>query len=235
MDSKDQHLLLWESCYNVRELGGFATNFGSHTRFGVFIRADNLARLSESGKESLLAYGVGTIIDLRSEYELEIDPPPFAQSSGQPNYPEYINTPFLNEDDKDAIEKLDQMKSLVEMYHWMLDKFQKNIGVAMTHLANATGKGPILFHCHSGRDRTGIVAAFLLLFAGVEKQIVVDDYALSNEYIQPTYAKTLYKNPEVMLATIEYLEQKYGGISSYLLQAGVTQKDLQRLVSHLMG
>lgn len=235
MSIQEQRHLLWESCYNVRDLGGFPTNLGSRSHFNAFIRADNLARLSESGKESLLAHGVGTIIDLRSEYELEIDPPPFAQSSGRANYPRYINTPFLNEDDKDAIEKLDQMKSLVEMYHWMLDKFQKNIGAAMTQIANAIGEGPILFHCHSGRDRTGIIAAFLLLLAGVDEQVVADDYALSNEYIQPTYAKTLYKNPEVMLATIEYLEHKYGGVSSYLLQAGVTQNELHRLVLHLMG
>ncbi len=233
MKIQEQRHLLWDSCYNIRDMGGFATNLSGDTRFHAFIRADNLARLSEEGKDTLTTYGVAAIIDLRSAYELEIDPPPFAQQSTRSDYPRYINTPFLNEDNKDAIKKLDLMKSLVEMYRWMLDKFQENIGTAMTQIANATGGGSILFHCHSGRDRTGIVAAFLLLLVGVEKQVVADDYALSNEYIQPTYTKTLYKNPEVMLETIAYLEQKYGGVSSYLLQAGVTQKDLQRLASHL--
>ena len=235
MNIQEQRHLLWDSCYNIRDMGGFATNLGGNTRFRAFIRADNLARLSEEGKDTLIAYGIATIIDLRSAYELKIDPPPFAQPNARTDYPKYINTPFLNEDDEDAIKKLDQMKSLVEMYHWMLDKFQKNVGTAMTQIANATGKGSILFHCHAGRDRTGIVAAFLLLLAGVDKQVVADDYALSNQYIQPTYTRTLYKEPEVMLETIEYLEQKYGGVSSYLLQAGVTQEELQMLVSHLTG
>lgn len=235
MITQEQRHLLWDSCYNIRELGGFVTNRGGNTRFRAFIRADNLARLSQDGKDALITYGVGTIIDLRSAYELEIDPPPFAQSNERSDYPKYINTPFLNEDDEDGIEKLNHMKSLVESYYWMLDRFQANIGVAMTQIANATGERPILFHCHSGRDRTGIVAAFLLLLAGVDKQVVADDYALSSEYIQPTFTKTLHKEPEVMLETIEHLEQKYGGVSSYLLLAGMTQQELQRLVSHLTG
>ena len=235
MDIEKQRHLLWDSSYNIRDMGGFTTNLGGSTRFRAFIRADNLARLTEEGKEALLTYGVATIIDLRSAYELKIDPPTFAQPNARSGYPKYINAPFLNEDDKDAIEKLDHhLKSLVEMYCLMLDRFQKNIGAAMTQLSKATGESPILFHCHSGRDRTGIVAAFLLLLAGVEKQVVADDYALSNEYIQPTYTKTLYKNPEVMLETIAYLEQKYGGVTSYLLQAGVPPQALQRLVSHLI-
>jgi protein tyrosine/serine phosphatase len=53
----------------------------------------------------------------------------------------------------------------------------------------------------SGRDRTGIIAAFLLLLAGVDKQAVADDYAISNMCIQPTYTKTLYKNLEKLWNT----------------------------------
>jgi protein-tyrosine phosphatase len=172
---------------------------------------------------------------VRSPYELEIAPPPFAQPGNRTRYPKYFNTPFVNEDDEDGIEKLNSMKSHVEMYHWMLDRFQKNIGIAVKQIANATKEGPVLFYCHQGRDRTGIIAAFLLLLAGVDKQVVADDYAISNMYIQPTYTKTLYKNPEVMLETAEYLEQKYGGVSSYLVQTGVTQNELQSLVLHLIG
>jgi protein-tyrosine phosphatase len=50
-------------------------------------------------------------------------------------------------------------------------------------IANATKEGPVLFYCHQGRDRTGIIAAFLLLLAGVDKQVVANDYAISNMYI----------------------------------------------------
>jgi protein-tyrosine phosphatase len=69
------------------------------------------------------------------------------------------------------------------MYHWMLDRFQKNTGIAVKQIANATKEGPVLFYCHQGRDRTGIIAAFLLLLAGVDKQVVANDYAISNMYI----------------------------------------------------
>lgn len=236
MNIQEKRHLLWDSCYNIRDMGGFNTKLGGNTQFHAFVRADNVGdRLSEEGKDALISYGIKTIIDLRSPYELEIAPPPFAQPGNRTRYPKYFNTPFVNEDDEDGIEKLNSMKSHVEMYHWMLDRFQKNIGIAVNQIANATKEGPVLFYCHQGRDRTGIIAAFLLLLAGVDKQVVADDYAISNMYIQPTYTKTLYKNPEVMLETVEYLEQKYGGVSSYLVQAGVTQNELQSLVSHLIG
>ncbi len=47
--------------------------------------------------------------------------------------------------------------------------------------------GGIVFHCSGGRDRTGLVAAFLLALAGVAPAVIADDYDLSvratNDYL----------------------------------------------------
>lgn len=235
MNLQTKRHLLWESCYNARDMGGFVTKDGQSTHFQAFIRSDNLSRLTPEGRATLVNYGVGTIVDLRSDYELDMDPPQFAKTSQQEGYPNYINLPLLDESDKASIKKIDQMTSLTEMYYLIIDKFQANIGLIMTHLAQATrNDGAVLFHCHSGRDRTGLIAAFLLWLVGVEKSIIADDYALSNEYIQPTYSKTLYKQPEIMLNLMDYIEQKHGGITAYLLTAGVAQEDLNRLVTYFL-
>lgn len=37
-------------------------------------------------------------------------------------------------------------------------------------------KGGVLFHCKSGRDRTGLIALLLLSAAEVEPEEIVDDY-----------------------------------------------------------
>ena len=60
--------LRWDGCCNIRDLGGLPTEDGRETRFRVVVRADDLALLSPSGWDALLAYGVNRIVDLRHEH-----------------------------------------------------------------------------------------------------------------------------------------------------------------------
>ena len=81
MSIPSQHrlrLLPWEGCLNVRDLGGCVTRDGRETRWRAVIRADTLCRLSATGVQALLDYGIRTIIDLRSADERATDPNPFA-------------------------------------------------------------------------------------------------------------------------------------------------------------
>jgi protein-tyrosine phosphatase len=66
--------LAWDGCGNVRDLGGFLTPEGP-TAFGVFVRADNARKLTPGGWRAARAYGIRTVLDLRSERECEADPP----------------------------------------------------------------------------------------------------------------------------------------------------------------
>src|SRR4051812_3403516 len=86
--------LTWADCYNARDLGGYPTADRRTTRWQALIRADNLVRLTPAGQAALRAYGVRTILDLRLAYELEIDPNPFAATSGPPGEPRYVNRPL---------------------------------------------------------------------------------------------------------------------------------------------
>ena len=38
---------------------------------------------------------------------------------------------------------------------------------------------PVLVHCLSGKDRTGIVICVILLIIGIEKKIIIEEYLLS--------------------------------------------------------
>ena len=46
---------------------------------------------------------------------------------------------------------------------------------------------PALFHCTTGKDKTGWAAAAYLSLMGVPLDIVYEDYLRSNEYILPLY------------------------------------------------
>jgi protein-tyrosine phosphatase len=234
MNQQTERRLLWDACYNIRDLGGYSTKHNKQTRWRAFVRADNLARLSTDGKKALIAYGVKTIIDLRSEYELDIDPPVFASLHGQNDFPQHINFPILDESDKAGIEIINQTPSLTEMYSILVDRYQENIARVMKVFAKVTN-GTILFHCHSGRDRTGIIAAMLLSLVGVDDSTIAKDYTISSVYIQPTFEKPLSEKPEIMLHFLAYLDRQYGGTRAYLLESGVSELELTRIQHHLLG
>ena len=52
-------------------------------------------------------------------------------------------------------------------------------------------EGCVLFHCTTGKDRTGIAAALLLLTLGVSREDVTRDFCLTNEYRAPVMAKVI--------------------------------------------
>ncbi len=40
----------------------------------------------------------------------------------------------------------------------------------------------VLWHCTSGKDRTGLAAMLLLAALGVDEKVIMEDYLLTNEY-----------------------------------------------------
>jgi protein-tyrosine phosphatase len=102
-----------------------------------------------------------------------------------------------------------------------------------------------LFHCHAGKDRTGLIAALLLALAGVPEPTIAEDYALSQECLQPIYDERLSQErdpaqrarlarmfgsvPETMLGILEHLNTRHDGAERYLLAAGVAPADVERL------
>lgn len=234
MNKQKDRRLSWDSCYNARHIGGFVTADQQQTSSKAFVRTDNLSRLSAEGLQALREHGVTTIIDLREAFELDIDPPHFEPTSGQAGYPTYHHISLIDPKDEEGVKGVYKIKELGKLYCWMLDRFTNSIALIMKTMAQATG-GTILFHCHSGRDRTGIIAGLLLALVGVPPDTIAQDYAVSNTYIQPTYEKELVEQPEVMLEMLAHLDKHYGGAENYLLQAGVTAKELHQLRTHLLG
>lgn len=230
--------LAWDACYNIRDLGGYPAQDGKETRWRAILRGDNLCRLTRQGIQAIVDYGVTTIIDLRTPGELVNAPHPFSHRNPPENYPQYLHLSVLQDKKKAAMAALEKTSSSEEAYPLILDLFKENIGAIMKAIAQAE-PGPILFHCHAGKDRTGLIAALVLSLAGVPEDVIAADYAESNRYLEPLYQEILdaeakdpdgrqklYESmlarPEVMLFTLAYLNGKYGSIPAYLGSAGLT-------------
>jgi protein-tyrosine phosphatase len=91
---------------------------------------------------------------------------------------------------------------------------------------------PAVFHCASGKDRTGWAAAALLTLLGVPKETVMADYMRTNDYTLPQSATVIDGfvaaggdraipeavigvKPEYLQASFDEMQKRYGTIEGY--------------------
>jgi len=239
-----QRILAWEGCLNARDLGGYPTVDGRQTRWGAFTRSDSLTPLTAAGRQAVIDYGIRTIIDLRTPQETVDQPNPFARGDWGINY---INISFV---DPAGDIPSSEFESLVDDYLWMLGQFAANVGQVMSTIARAP-EGGILIHCMGGKDRTGLISAFLLDLAGVPREIIAEDYGLTAELLRPRDEKWLAGDPEkraereallrkfaprpeAMREVLARLDEKHGSVERYLLAAGATTAEIHRIRDRLV-
>ena len=109
----------------------------------------------------------------------------------------------------------------------------------------------MVIHCVGGKDRTGLLSAFLLHLAGVEDDEIAADYALSEERLRPRHEawfeaaeteeelarlRRIARTPRAsMTGVLSELQCRYGGVEGYLRDAGVTEAELERVRTRLRG
>ncbi|GEN79646.1 tyrosine-protein phosphatase [Actinotalea fermentans] len=156
---------------NARDLGGLPLTGGGTTPRGVFFRGENVDAVTTRGWDELYALGVRTVVDLRQDAERERD---------RRRRPGWLVTAHV---DLDGLENADFWRDYADNGLWgtavyflpHLATMPERAGAALAAVADADAGG-VLFHCMSGRDRTGLVAMLLLSLVGVEPDAIVDDY-----------------------------------------------------------
>ncbi len=236
--------LHWDACWNVRDLGGYETTTGTQTRWKRVVRAGNLSKLTELGRETLLAYGVRSVIDLRDEREFAVDLNPFHERGAWAGQVAYAHEPLISEAEWTAIRDPEVMS---RGYTVTLDLSKQNIARVMAALATAP-PGGVVVHCHAGKERTGVVAALMLALAGVPDEVIADDYVASDVALASLYrewadreadpekrsrlVRGFTSEPAHMLVPLAYLRAQ-GGAEKYLRDAGLTTEQVTTLQERL--
>lgn len=243
-----RRLLGWEGCLNSRDLGGYATADGRETRWGQVLRSDRLGDLTPAGQASLVAHGVRTIVDLRTPAELASHPNPFADPAHLGGHGiAYHNVSLVDP----ASPSREHFATLADDYVDMLESFSRSIARIVATIAVAPPRG-VVIHCMAGKDRTGITSALLLDLAGVPRETIGADYALTAECLRPAELEWLETGPgtreereaimakydptaAVILTALAHLDATHGGPEAYLLAAGVTRDETAALRARLLG
>lgn len=218
----------WPGCANARDLGGLPTTWGGKIRTGALVRAD---RPRPAAVRTILDYGVRLVVDLRlAGTECDVDPSPLA------GHPVYRNISVLREQDT-VLEAMGD--SLPAIYRAILDQCGSHLA-AVLHAVASAPPGGVLVHCHSGKDRTGLVVALALELAGVPGEEIAADYArtatcLSLDGDAGATSRRLFTEitEDTMRATLDHLREGYGGAQPYLLRAGLAREAVTRLRARL--
>lgn len=174
----DRHLP-FDELPNFRDLGGYPTPDGHRVRPGLLYRADSLGKLSENTDDwtRFLGLGIGTVIDLRYPWEIE-------RRGRVPEHPSfaYHNLSIEHRPYDQAVltPDIEPGPYLAERYAEVAEDGTEEIARALELVAAAAEAGtPLVFHCASGKDRTGLLAALVLGLLGVPEETIVEDFTLT--------------------------------------------------------
>ena len=249
-----------EGAKNFRDLGGYRTSGGRYVRWGLVYRSNYLANLTAKDAEYLHNLGIRLVCDFRAEGERTRAPDHWVGTA-----PEYFSVPVgPNRDGTITPEELKrrvatisaQTKDSIRGYDYAISDAAQ-YGKILRRIA--AGDLPAVEHCTSGKDRTGVFSAILLTVLGVPRDVVMQDYLLTNQYllgpdsIESTSAdlqrifglaepldtatvKTIMSaKPETLEATFDNITKTYGSFDNYLREGlKISESELAALRQHLL-
>ena len=263
---------------NARQLGGYINRDGKAIKQNVVLRTGSLAHATDSAKDALVnKYHVSDIMDFR--YERELNPNTQDPEIEGITHHNIAMSPTGNigsyfKDHPEDYTKLQQMQQQAGKTGDVTDLsiFQAEIGMitvdgfikyfesdeaaegyreAFKVLLNKPEDAAVLFHCSGGKDRTGMIAMLLLSALNFDRDLIVQDYMLTNEANAEKIEKhaaalkertddekirynALYSQyavyQEVIETIMDDLTAEYGSVNDYLRKKiGLTDEDFAKL------
>lgn len=233
--SREERMLHIGKMTNVRDLGGYETQDGYYTRSHKFVRSTCPSGISDADKEKFYEYGIRTVVDLRSDYEV------YHQPHSLQGYKdiEYYHVDLLKIENLNVVpDNIKDYQDLSGFYIFMIEankeQFKEVFELFLSHPYDCT-----LFNCSAGKDRTGVVSALLLDLAGCHEYDIVKDYSESYENnmamikeleaVMAEEEKYLGSDPRIMMKFLAYLRDNYGSAKGYLLNIGLNEEQIDQL------
>lgn len=239
---------------NARELGGWYTPNGV-TKYGVFLRTEVPFELTKEDIAFLKDYGVTMNLDLRGSSELESMPDCLKDE----DWVEYVHMPMFDSRANNggannggagaAKRTTEEGFSWGKVYVRMTEDSPEWVRSVLETIARADGV--VMYHCTTGKDRTGIVSAMILGLCGVSEEDIMADYCVSEVYLEWLYdrlrksmhlpdnggaTEPFFKtSPDNMRALLTHWKEQYGGVCGFLKHCGVTEECMETIRRRLVG
>lgn len=252
-----ERVLPLEGGRNFRDLGGYPAADGRRVKWGKVFRSGSMAKLTPADYEYLSNIGIKVVCDFRSTVERASEPNAWAQATNLEYWARDYDMGFgdFTAITAKGVTAQQVQDAMTDGYRQTPDQQAEGYREMFRQLL--AGEVPLAFNCSAGKDRAGVAAALLLSALGVPRDIVVEDYALSDKIVDfqaelvekgkdgalgflshfpPEVIAPLMKtDPAYIQATFEAVEAKYGSVEAYFEKAlGLTQNDLVQLRAQLL-
>jgi protein-tyrosine phosphatase len=232
---------------NLRDLGGWPTRDGGRVRAGLLYRSTELAKLAGADIAAFAELGIRSVYDLRTAAERTAQPDRLPPGTGHVVVD--VLKDSVNAAPAQLFKVLSDPKAAEELFGGGkgLALFESGYREIVSLSSARAGyhrlfsdltreeHRPALFHCTTGKDRTGWAAASILMLLGVSDDLVMKEYLLTNTQLLPAEKPVIDRfqaqggDPDVIRPVVgvaaEYLEaaldemrKEFGTIEGYFTE-----------------
>ena len=229
---------------NLRDAGGYPTRADAIVARGLVYRSNTFNPLSPEDIEKLERLGLKSNYDLRTNTEVKAKP------DQMPPGVRYHQLDVLADAKSNAAARIEALlhnprKANAELGGGKIEALFKRGYREFVSLPSARSayrslflaladrsQLPAVFHCTTGKDRTGWAAAALLSLLGVPRDEVIADFMRTNEYTLSQFRSKIDEfaaaggeraiaeailgvKPEYLEASFDEMQKRYGTIERY--------------------
>ncbi|BBF68655.1 protein-tyrosine-phosphatase [Sphingomonas bisphenolicum] len=224
------------SAFNLRDFGGYPTMGSRRVRRGMLYRSGTMALLTPEDSAQLRSLGIRAICDFRRPGERKSEPTSWHDASVDYYCRDYSGATGVLMDlvREDRTTAADMKAAMLAVYHEIATDHAEAYAAMFRQML--AGHLPILINCSAGKDRTGAGAAMVLAALGVSRDVIIEDYLLTNSHADWTWRLAQGENhlsrlqqakadvvEPLLIADAAYLEALFaqfdamhGGIDGYL-------------------
>lgn len=249
-----QRLPPLEGARNFRDLGGYPAHDGRTVRWGLLFRSGSLAGLTPAGRRQLIAMQVRGVCDLRSTAERVHEPADWCEPAGFSYWSRDYGSSFgeLRTLMASPLPTVEAARNAMILGYSRLP-YEQAPAYRELFRQLAAGEVPLVFNCSAGKDRAGTAAALILTALGVPRDIVIEDYVLTNRAVNLQQALVnqkstmLVRQPAGVInailtadagyiqAALEAIDVTSGSFAAYLQQQlGIATAELDKIRALLL-
>lgn len=246
---------------NFRDMGGYQGAAGKTVKWGRLYRSDHIHNATQQGLEYLRNLDIHTIIDYRSDDEIDkypnkvIDPTIVTYQLDPDAHAAELSAQFTSSKDNEdinLIKKIIEQKErgqLVNRYDIVMEQYRnfvhkeasKAAFSRMLAIASEPQAPAIVQHCRGGKDRTGFGSMLLLGVLGVAKEDLVADYMLTytnrvaRNNVKMEGYKKLTNDPDVLNYLYSLIETKAEFIEASISEIEANYGSVQAYAENELG